>query len=243
MSEDLLTVTGLTSGYEGTSVIRDVSLRVGPGEIVALLGANGAGKTTTLRVISGLIEAYSGSVMFGDVDVLNTRTQRLTGLGMSHVPDSRGIFPDLTVEEHFRLRSRKGADALGKVFETFPALEPIAGRRAGLLSGGEQQMLALSTALAREPKLLLVDELSLGLAPIVVETLLPVLRNYATDNNAGVLLVEQHVQLALGICDRGYVLSHGEMVMEGDGKQLRADRGLLIASYLGEARAPVKTNA
>ena len=237
MSGDVLHAEGLTAGYSGTEALRDFELRVGEGEVVALLGANGAGKTTALRVLSGMIRPYRGSARFADIDVLATSPQRLAQAGLAHVPDTRGLFAPLTVDEHFRLLPRKVNADLGHALAYFPELEALRGRRAGLLSGGEQQMLAIAAALARRPRLLLIDELSLGLAPIAVERLLPVIRAYATDTGAGVVLVEQHVHLALEVCDHGCVLSHGDIVMVADAARLRADEGLLVASYLGASQA------
>ncbi len=237
MTEPLLDITGMTAGYGGPPVVRDVSLRVKAGEVVALLGANGAGKTTTLRVISGLLRPSGGTVRFGDIDVKRTAPQSLARRGMVHVPEDRGIFFGLTVEEHFRLGRRSQKLDTDAAYEYFPKLRDLRNRRVGLLSGGEQQMLAAARALARRPKLLLLDELSLGLAPVIVERLLPVIRRFADDRGTGVLLVEQHVQLALDIADRGCVLSHGKIVLERPAEELRHDRHILVASYLGESAA------
>jgi branched-chain amino acid transport system ATP-binding protein len=233
----LLEIEGLTAGYEGAPVIRDVDVAVGAGEVVSLLGANGAGKTTTLRVISGLVRPMRGRVSFAGRDLVPVSPSARARLGIAHVPEGRGIFFGLTVGEHFRLGHRGERLDEQIAFEYFPLLGELRRRRAGLLSGGEQQMLAVARALAREPRLLLLDELSLGLAPLVVERLLPVVRRYAVDAGCAVLLVEQHVHLALEIADRGYVLSHGEIVLHEPAETLRADRGLLVGSYLGENAA------
>ncbi len=231
MSSVLLAAEDLTAGYDGAPVIRGIGLTVQSGEVVALLGANGAGKTTTLRVFSGLVRPMAGSVSFEDQDIARTPPHKLTRSGITHVLEGRGIFFGLTVAEHFRLERLDPRVA----YEYFPALERLRDRRAGLLSGGEQQMLSVARALARRPRVLLLDELSLGLAPVIVEQLLPVVRRFADESGAGVLLVEQHIQLALEIADRGYVLSHGEIVLHRPVEALRQDRDLLVTSYLGEA--------
>jgi len=233
-TDAVLSLEGLTAGYDGAAVIRGIDLAVGPGEIVALLGANGAGKTTTLRVVSGLVKPMSGRVLFSGVDLAGISPSSRSIRGIAHVPEGRGLFFGLTVAEHFRLGRGPARVDAELAYEYFPKLQELKGRRAGLLSGGEQQMLAVARALARQPKLLLLDELSLGLAPVVVEWLLPVVRRFAQERGCAVLLVEQHVHLALEVVDRGYVLSHGQIVLEGDANRLRADRQLLIASYLGE---------
>jgi branched-chain amino acid transport system ATP-binding protein len=224
----------LTAGYDHAAVVRGLVLSVGRGEVVALLGANGAGKTTTLRVVSGIVRPMGGRVVFGGVDLVSVSASARARLGIAHVPEGRGIFFGLTVAEHFRLSHRGEVLDPEVAYGYFPALRELRGRRAGLLSGGEQQMLAVGRALARRPRLLLLDELSLGLAPVIVERLLPVVRGYAVESGCAVLLVEQHVHLALEFADRGYVLSHGEIVLTGQADQLRNDRHLLITSYLGE---------
>jgi branched-chain amino acid transport system ATP-binding protein len=240
MSELRLEIAGLTAGYERAMVIRDVSLRVRAGEVVALLGANGAGKTTTLRVVSGIVPPTAGTVKALGIDVARSSPYKVARGGVAHVAEGRSVFFGLTVAEHFRLGHRRERLDAEHAYGYFPRLRELRDRRAGLLSGGEQQMLALARALARRPRLLLVDELSLGLAPVVVERMLPVVRAFATETGAGVVLVEQHVQLALEVADRGVVLSHGEVVLERDTRELRDDRRLLAASYLGEA---VRTTA
>ena len=234
MPEAVLALEGLTAGYDAAAVIRDLDVTVGPGEVVALLGANGAGKTTTLRAVSGLVKPMDGRVLFGGDDLVRTSPSARARAGIAHVPEGRGLFFGLTVAEHFRLAPRNEQLDEKLAYEYFPKLAELQKRRVGLLSGGEQQMLAVARALARKPKLLLLDELSLGLAPVIVEWLLPVVRQFAQEQKSAVLLVEQHVHLALEVADRGYVLSHGRIVLENDAKHLRADKHLLIASYLGE---------
>jgi len=241
MSGAVLEIERLTAGYEDAAVLRELDLSVGEGEVVALLGANGAGKTTTLRAISGVVQPMAGVVKFAGRDLAGVSVSGRARTGIAHVPESRGLFFGLTVAEHFRLGHRGERLDSEAAYRYFPALKELRERRCGLLSGGEQQMLAVARALARRPKLLLLDELSLGLAPLIVERLLPVVREYATDTGCGVLLVEQHIQLALAITDRGYVLSHGEVVLQDSAEALRGNRDLLLASYFGERSASSPT--
>ncbi|MCE2764093.1 MAG: ABC transporter ATP-binding protein [Ilumatobacteraceae bacterium] len=230
----LLQIENLNTGYNGVSVVRGLNLTVNPGEVVALLGPNGAGKTTTLLTSSGLVPIISGDIKVFGKSVQGRRPHMIAREGLAHVPEGRALFYQLTVAENLKLGAAKGAADVKKALGYFPALEPIMDRRAGLLSGGEQQMLAMARALTVSPKLLMVDEMSLGLAPIIVERLLPILRQIADGTGAGVLLVEQHVHMALQVADRAYVLSHGELAMEGDAATLRNDRSLIEASYLGK---------
>ena len=233
-----LELRGLQAGYFGQPVVRDLDLRVGPGEVVALLGANGAGKTTTLTTVAGLIAPLGGVIEFDGEEIGGRAAHRLARQGISLVPESRALFPGLTVREHLRLARTGGAsldeaDLLGML----PELEKCLGRKAGVLSGGEQQMLAVGRALVGRPRLLLVDEMSLGLAPIVVERLLPILRRVAEEMGTGVLFVEQHVPLALEVADRAYVLSHGRLVAEAAAAELARRPELLRSSYLGDEAA------
>ncbi len=228
----LIAVDDLHAGYAGAAVVRDLTMHVDAGEFVALLGPNGAGKTTTLLTISGLLAPISGRIVAVGTEVTGRRPHRLASAGLAHVPEDRALFFGLTVRQNLRLGSRD-PDALERVLDYFPALRPLLPRRAGLLSGGEQQMLALGRALAAGPKVLMVDEMSLGLAPVIVERLMPVLRRIA-DDGCGVLVVEQHVHLALEFADRAYVLSHGDLVLQGAAAELNQRRDLLASSYLGD---------
>jgi branched-chain amino acid transport system ATP-binding protein len=234
--DPVLELDGLSAGYDAAAVVRGLDLHVGAGEVVALLGPNGAGKTTTLRAISGLIRPMAGAIRIDGVDIGRRSPAARAQLGIAHVPEGRGVFFGLTVAEHFRLGHRREHLDADLAYGYFPALVGLADRRVGLLSGGEQQMLALGRALARRPRLLLLDELSLGLAPVIVERLLPVVTTYARESACAVLLVEQHIHIALAVADRGYVLSHGELVVHERVETLRADHQLILSSYLGEQK-------
>ena len=238
-AEPVLRLTGLVAGYGGVPVVHGIDLEVAPGEVVTLLGSNGAGKTTTLLAVSGLVDRLAGTVEVAGVNV--SGGWRMARLGVAHVPEDRGLFYDLTAAENLRLGrpggrrgKRAGTVPDEQLLAWFPALERVLDRKAGLLSGGEQQMLALARAMAGRPKLLLVDELSLGLAPLLVEGLLPVVRSIAEETGTGVLLVEQHVALVLAVADRAYLLREGRVAFAGRASELAAQRSLLEAGYLGE---------
>jgi branched-chain amino acid transport system ATP-binding protein len=235
-----LVLKELSSGYRGVPVVRELNLEVRPGEVVALLGPNGAGKTTTLETIAGLNRPISGTVDLSGETISGVPAHLLARRGLALVPEGRALFPGLTVREHLRLavgRGRKVGSHEDELLEMLPELRKCLGRKAGLLSGGEQQMLAVGRALVTRPRLLLVDEMSLGLAPVVVERLIPILRRAADELGASVLFVEQHVALALEVADRAYVLTHGRIRLEGAAAELRERRELLAASYLGETAA------
>jgi branched-chain amino acid transport system ATP-binding protein len=239
----LLRLDRLTAGYDGVAVVHDVDLTVGAGEVVALLGANGAGKTTTLLAISGLVPRLGGSIeVLGATAHAGRRRTiadvwKLARTGIAHVPEDRGLFFDLTAAENLRLGRPRGGDVVPdeQLLEWFPALTRVLDRKAGLLSGGEQQMLALARAVVGRPRLLLVDEMSLGLAPIIVEQLLPVLRSIATETGAGILVVEQHVPLVLAIADRAVLLRQGRTTFSGTAAELAERPDLVEAGYLGDA--------
>ncbi|HVW44407.1 MAG TPA: ABC transporter ATP-binding protein, partial [Amycolatopsis sp.] len=230
MTGECIDIESLTCGYDGPNVVRDVSLSVAPGEVVALLGPNGAGKTTTLLTISGLLKPRAGSVRVLGEPADWARPARMARRGLAHVPEGRGLFYGLTVGENLRLCTSGGKGSIAAALDHFPALVPLLDRKTGVLSGGEQQMLALARALICEPRALVIDEMSLGLAPVIVERLLPVVRQIATEFHCGVLLVEQHVHLALEVADRGYVLADGRIVLSGPAAELAANRHLLASS-------------
>jgi branched-chain amino acid transport system ATP-binding protein len=235
-----LIVNDLFAGYQEVPVVRELNLEVRPGEVVALLGPNGAGKTTTLETIAGLNRPISGTVELSGENIGGKPAHVLARQGLALVPEGRALFPGLTVREHLRLAGGRGQRAGSReeeLLEMLPELRKCLGRKAGLLSGGEQQMLAVGRALVTRPRLLLVDEMSLGLAPVIVERLLPILRRAADELGASVLFVEQHVALALEISDRAYILTHGRIRLEGAAAELRERRELLAASYLGETAA------
>lgn len=240
-----LEVTDLTAGYLGLPVVRDVNLTVAHGEVVALLGANGAGKTTTLSAIAGLITPMSGTITLDGVAIAGRAAHRLAREGVALVPEDRALFLDLTTRENLHVAAGRGGSRAREddVLELLPELKKCLGRKAGLLSGGEQQMLAVGRALVGEPRLLIVDEMSLGLAPVVVERLLPVLKNIAANLGTAVLVVEQHVSLAMEIASRAYVLAHGRVVLEGTTDDLRTDQQLITASYFGDADAQAQLAA
>ena len=234
MSE-LLAVRDLVAGYGQLAVVRNVSLHVADGEVVALLGPNGAGKTTTLLTACGLLPALAGEIWVGGKRIESAHASAVARMGVSLVPEDRALFFDLTVQENIRLGARGRRDAAVEMFGLFPELAALAKRKAGLLSGGEQQMLAIARGLAARPRLLVVDEMSLGLAPLIVARLLALLKQVVTDTGTALLLVEQHAHLSLAIADRAYVLNHGELVLEGRAEDLRDRRDLIEVSYLGEA--------
>ena len=233
----LLELDGVTAGYGRVQVLRDVSLAVPPGSIVALLGANGAGKTTTLRTIAGLLHPRSGRIHFDGERIDGRAPHEVAENGLVLIPEGRGIFPNLDVRDNLRVNadSRRDQvdsdDRLDWVLKHFPRLAERLDQRAGTLSGGEQQMLALSRAFLAQPKLLMVDEISMGLAPTIVQQLFADL-TLLKDQGVSLLLVEQYVTFALGMADICYVMSHGHIDFVGEPGELR-NSAVLSSSYLG----------
>ncbi|MEW6431524.1 MAG: ABC transporter ATP-binding protein [Myxococcota bacterium] len=236
--EPLLDVKDLKVCYGAITALKGVTLSVGVGEVVALIGANGAGKTSTLRAVSGMLKPAGGSIALRGENVVGLKPNQLVPKGLAHAPEGRGIFPNLTVLENLELgaylrRDRDGiAKDLARCFGLFPVLQERKGQLAGTLSGGEQQMLAISRALMSKPRLLLLDEPSLGLAPQVTQTIFRILREVNAEG-VSILLVEQNAHLALELANWAYVLETGELVMEGTGKALLASEEIRKA-YLGE---------
>jgi branched-chain amino acid transport system ATP-binding protein len=234
----LLEVSELTAGYGGAPVLHSIDLSIEQGQIVAVLGANGAGKTTLLRTLSGLLRPAEGRVVFDHNDLRHTEVEQMVRLGIAHVPEGRGVVTELTVDENLRLGGlwRKDKDDVQKALtEVYELFEPLARRKKSpghQLSGGERQMLALGRALVGRPRLLLLDEPSLGLAPRVTSQIMALLRKLRDSTGLTVLLVEQNVRSALSIADEGVVMSLGRIVTRNDAEALRTDDDLRHA-YLG----------
>ena len=232
----LLEVEGLAAGYGGLEVIRDVDLIVRPGEVVACIGANGAGKTTTLRAISGMIHPRAGRITFAGKKIAGSSPEGIARLGLIHIPEGRGLFPTISVEDTLRLVSNTaGVEVdISPAFELFPRLRERRHQLVGTLSGGEQQMVALARAILSRPRLVMIDEMSQGLAPTVVRQLFEIIRVFR-EQGIAVLLVEQFVESALDVADRAYVFEHGTIGLSGSAAELRSDRKLVAGSYLGTA--------
>jgi branched-chain amino acid transport system ATP-binding protein len=234
----MLVLENVSVNYGAIEALRGISMRVEKGEVVTLIGANGAGKTTTLRTITGLLEPREGRVMFEGEDISGTATHKLVKRGISMSPEGRGVFANLSVRENLQmgayLQKNRAEVAAGmkRVFEMFPRLKERESQKAGTLSGGEQQMLAIGRALMSKPRLLLLDEPSLGLAPLVVHTIFEAIDDIRSKGTT-ILLVEQNAHAALGHSDRAYVLETGEITMHGPSKDLASDPRIKEA-YLGE---------
>ena len=234
--DPLLEVRGLSSGYGSVEVVRDVNLSLTSGTVLAVLGPNGAGKTTLLTTLAGLLPRLSGEVRVAGNPLPSARPGAANKAGLVLVADDRALFTQLTVKENLAIASERGGPDVDSTLELFPALRKRLKVAAGALSGGEQQMLAMARALVQGPRVLLIDEMSMGLAPVIVEELLPVVRRIAEDTGAVVVLVEQHVHLALEVADEAVVLVHGDVRLAGEAAELAAHPERLEAAYLGEAQ-------
>lgn len=240
-SEPLLELRDLDVAYGGIRAVRELNLVVNAGEQVCLIGANGAGKSTTLRAICGLVPRAAGDILYDGVSIGGMPSYMLVRRGLVMVPEGRGIFGQLTIEENLAMGaySRRDAEQVGKdterVLEIFPRLRERLKQSAGTLSGGEQQMLAMGRAMISRPRLLLLDEPSMGLAPIMVDKIFEVIRSIA-DEGVTILLIEQNARLALESSDRGYVMESGSLILEGTSQQL-LDDPKVRAAYLGEEAA------
>ena len=232
-----LAIRGLKVGYKRNEVIHGLDIDVEAGGRVALLGANGAGKSTILKTISGLLTPTEGSVVFDGVDITGTAPSEIVDLGVVHVPEGRRVFPALSVEENLRVANYgRGAErlkaGLAASYDAFPILRDRRDQPAGLLSGGQQQMLSLARAIVAQPRLLLIDEMSLGLAPVLVKEFYETLTTLFSDNIT-LLLVEQNAGMALAHCERFYVIRNGELALEGEAADYRDDPSALQPAYLG----------
>ena len=234
----MLTLENISVSYGAIEALTDINLRVEQGEVVTLIGANGAGKTTTLRTITGLLESKEGRIMYEGKQISGMPAHKLVPLGIAMSPEGRGVFANLTVRENLDMgayirKDKKGInDDMERAFTLFPRLKEREKQKAGTLSGGEQQMLAMGRAMMSRPRLLLLDEPSLGLAPLLVHTIFEAIDEIRAEGTT-ILLVEQHANAALHHSDRAYVLETGRIVMEGDSKQLAQDPRVKEA-YLGE---------
>lgn len=238
MTDNLLDVDGLVSGYAGAPVLHEIDLRVARGSITAVLGANGAGKTTLLRTLSGLLRARAGRIQFDGTDIGGLAVERIARLGMAHVPENGGVIAELTVAENLRLgglwRSdqRDVAAAIDEVYSLFPPLEERRTAHGQQLSGGERQMLAIGRALVARPRLMLLDEPSLGLAPRITAQIMAMLRQLCDSDGLTVLIVEQNVRAALSVADQGVIIALGHAVATTSAADLLGDEALRHA-YLG----------
>ncbi len=231
---------GLTAARESMVVLRDLDLDVDAGEVLTLLGPNGAGKTTLLLTLAGLLPARGGTVAVDGVELRNASATQANREGIVLVPDNRCLFTTLTVEQNLEVPRRRGGPTPKDMVSTFPALERRWKVHAGALSGGEQQMLAMARALMQEPKVLLIDEMSMGLAPLVVESLFQTVRGIAAEHGTAIVLVEQHVKLSLEVADQAIVLNHGQVVLRDRAASLRDDDRVERAYFddMGPAGTP-----
>jgi branched-chain amino acid transport system ATP-binding protein len=234
---------GLTGGRGATLVFRDLELDVQAGSVLALLGPNGAGKSTLLLTLAGLLPARIGTVAVDGARLRNGNPVAASRAGVVLVPDDRSLFTTLTVEENLEVARRRNGPPPRELLDAFPALEKRWDLTAGALSGGEQQMLAMARALIQQPRVLLVDEMSLGLAPLVVEALFGTVRRIARDHGAAIVLVEQHVSLALNVADEAAVINRGTIVLRGTADELRHDGQRIERAYFGDVEAATAQSA
>lgn len=237
---DVLSLRQLVVGRGGRDVVRDVSIEIPGGEITALLGPNGAGKSSMVLAVAGVLALKAGSVMLGERDLANRRPEYIRRAGLAVVPEGRRLLPDLTVQDNLRVATYALSDEQAKsgrahALELFPELDKRLGNQARSLSGGEQQMLVLAQALVSRPRYVIIDELSLGLAPVIVQRLIPTIRGVA-ESGIGVLLIEQFATLALGLANRAYVMEGGRIQYSGHAQELRENPDLLHSAYLLRGR-------
>jgi branched-chain amino acid transport system ATP-binding protein len=227
----VLECSGLDVGYGKLTVARDITFALKPKTVLTILGPNGAGKTTLLMTLAGFLPPRAGTITLNGDPVKGSSPRRMNQAGMILIPDFRALFTELTPIQNLKLAATRGAD-LDPVLELFPALLRREKLRVGDLSGGEQQMLAIARALVQSPKLLLIDEMSMGLAPVAVESLMPVIRRVADETGASVVMVEQHVQLALEVADEAMVMVHGSIVLSGPAETYRNDTSAVESAYM-----------
>jgi branched-chain amino acid transport system ATP-binding protein len=233
---DALKLSGLTVARGGRDVVRDVSLQVAPGEVTALLGPNGAGKSSMVLAVGGVLPIRSGSITLGELELARGRPERIRRAGLAIVPEGRRLLPDLTVEDNIKvatyaLGGNRAKQGRARALELFPELEKRLGNPARSLSGGEQQMVVLAQALVSEPRFVIIDELSLGLAPVIVQRLIPTIRSVA-EKGTGVLLIEQFATVALSLANAAYVMEGGRIQYSGNAKELRENPDKLHSAYL-----------
>ena len=235
-TSEVLRLEGLTVARAGRAVVRDVSLEIPQGEVTTLLGPNGAGKSSLVLAVAGVLPAQSGSIKIGDAELVGRRPEKIRAAGVAVVPEGRRLLPDLTVEDNLQvatyvLPSGAARERRAYALELFPELQARLDARARSLSGGEQQMVVLAQALVSQPKFILIDELSLGLAPVVLKRLIPTIRTIA-ESGVGVLLIEQFATVALGLANRAYVMEGGDIEFSGLASELREKPELLQSAYL-----------
>jgi branched-chain amino acid transport system ATP-binding protein len=233
----VLETRNLVGGYGKIVAFRNVDLDVEGGKVLTILGPNGAGKSTLMMTLAGLLPRLEGEVLLEGKLMPNGKPTAANRSGIVLVPDNRALFTTLTVRENVEVARLPGQNNVDEVLDLFPALHKRLDLKAGALSGGEQQMLAMARGIVQKPKVFMIDEMSMGLAPIIVESLLPIVRRIATETGAAVILVEQHIRLALEVADEALVLVHGHVALRGDANLFRNDPSILEAAYLGTSTA------